>query len=300
MNNKYYEDEKLKFIPFVMFIFGIALMVVLTVIKITDPDNWAPYGYLVGMGFMFFWTWIAFAVAYYMTIKPRNAFIKERNSIINKGTIEQGEIVDTKQEVRVYTNGQPSSWRYYAEVRLDNGNTFWTKSLLINPKNLETNEVTVYMYNNKYYVTDFKISNNPINEEVQQEEINNYDNDYDLNIFECVMSIISGVIFTGFTGWVFIAAADMATRIIIIPFVICGIGVLLRGLVPLIFKNKKKKFKNIGMRIYLTGFSLFWFGFLIFFDYGVLQQGNIGLFLFSLLFWIAGIFILRANFKAFK
>ncbi|MDD2376985.1 MAG: hypothetical protein PHD15_06220 [Clostridia bacterium] len=239
-NIYYYEDEKIKLYPFVMFGIGVIVMIFLTVLKIKDPNNWAPYGYLIAMCFMFFWTWIAFAFAYYMTIKPRYLFLKEKKDILNNGNMINGEIIDNKKEVKLYVNGKPGAWRYYAKIKLNEGleeKTFWTPELLFNPNNLLTNNVLVYKYNNKYYTTGFEISDNPINEKTDTEKTENENID------------------------------------------------------------NNKIFKNLGMKIYLIGFSLFWFGFLIIFDYTAIQQKNVELLLFSLIFWIAGLFVVKKIFK---
>ena len=295
----YYQDEKLQIIPFVMAGFGLVLMAVFTVFKITDPDNWAPNGYLLAMGFMFLWTWIAFAFAYYTTIKPRSIFLKEKADILNNGKTVIGEIIDSSETVKTYVNGRPSSWVYYAEVKFDDGfeeKTFWTPALLFNPKNLLTTSVTVYCYNNKYFATDFQVSENPVEMKEDTLEVeNNYR--YNDNAFHGFANIISGLIFTGFCLWIFINAADIITRIAIVPFTIAGIGILLKGLSPLLFKNK---LKNLGMKIYLFGFSLFWFGFLIVFDYLSITQGDIQLALFSIIFWIVGLAMIINQFKRYR
>jgi hypothetical protein len=120
---------------------------------------------------------------------------------------------------------------------------------------------------------------------------------YTESSFRSVANIISGLIFTSFCLWIFINAADTITRIAIIPFTIAGIGVLINGLSPLLFKSK---IKNLGMKIYLFGFSLFWFGFLIVFDYLSITQGNIQLALFSIIFWVVGLFMIINQFKRYR
>lgn len=66
-------------------------------------------------------------------------------------------------------------------------------------------------------------------------------------------------------------------------------------------RNKKaESIKNIGYKIYLIGFSIIWFGFLILLDFifiGVWENGGNTMFLFSLIFWVAGIFALIKNLK---
>lgn len=67
--------------------------------------------------------------------------------------------------------------------------------------------------------------------------MNNNNNNIDVWIFEVlqgVCTIICGGIFSGVCGWVFIKAADSITRIVIIPFLICGLAVLIKGIVALV------------------------------------------------------------------
>lgn len=300
----YYEDEKLKLFPFIMVAIGVLLMIFFTVLKIKDPDNWAPYGYLMAMGFTFLWTWGVFGFAYYITIKPRAMFLKEKKEILNNGKKINGEIIDAREEIKTYVNGKPSEWRYYVKVKVEDNfeeKTFWTPALLFNPANLLSKSVLVCEYNNKYFVEVFQISDNPIktNDSEENNEVNNYNNT-SVNAYRSISTIITGLIITGFCLWVFIQAADVFTRVSIIPFMICGIGVLLTGLLPLIFGSKKKKIENLGMKIYLLGFSIFWFGFLVFFDYLSIKQGSTQLVLYSLIFWIVGIYTIVKQFKRLK
>ncbi len=301
-NKCYYEDEKLKLFHFIMPSIGIVLMIYFTVLKIMHPDNWSQYGYVLAMGFMFFWTWITFGFTYYKTIKPRYIFLKHRNEIMTNGSMLKGEIINTRKEVKLYTNNIPSAWSYYAEIKIDDGieeKTFWTPKLLINTDNLDSKDVLVYTYNNKYYTTDFKVSNNPIKIKIHEEKTK-YTEDNNTSAFTNVGYIIPGIIFTYFTGWVFINAADLITRISITPFLLAGIGLFLNGVLPLIFYKNVNKVKNIGMKIYLLAFGLFWFGFLIVFDYLAIRDGSIKLLLFSLIFWVAGIFGVVVKFKEFR
>ena len=125
--------------------------------------------------------------------------------------------------------------------------------------------------------------------------------------------------------FVFIKGANTFTRVVIIPFLICGIAVLIKGLSLLfqginmmkavknvedgnfsnaveIKKTHKKIIKadNFTNNLYIFGFLIFWFGFLIVFEYLAIKDWSNGgspMFFFSFIFWIAGIFILVKNFK---
>lgn len=144
-------------------------------------------------------------------------------------------------------------------------------------------------------------------------------------ILNSLSQIIGGVIFSGFCLWIFIKGADIITKCVIIPFLLCGISILFNGLIVLfkglnilkeqkrieegIFSNKDKfentdkmlnKLESFTKKLYLMGFFIFWFGFLIVFDYVAIKAWtNDGkfLFYFSIIFWIAGIVVLVKNIK---
>lgn len=159
-------------------------------------------------------------------------------------------------------------------------------------------------------------------------QINNTKIEAFTNLFNSIGTIIGGLIFSGFCFFVFIKGADTLTKVVIIPFLICGIAVLIKGL-SLLFHgiNMMKSVKNVEVgnfsntveiekthqklikvdnftnNLYIFGFSTFWFGFLIVFDYLAIKDwsnGGSSMFFFSFIFWIVGIFILVKNFKKNK
>ena len=64
----------------------------------------------------------------------------------------------------------------------------------------------------------------------------------------------------------------------------------MQGLLPLFMIDKIQAVK-ISKRVYMVGFLLYLFGFLIVWDYLTLRDGQINLFLLSLFFWILGIYL---------
>ena len=139
-----------------------------------------------------------------------------------------------------------------------------------------------------------------------------------------IVQIIVGLIFTGSCVWIFILRIDIATKMIIVPFIICGLAVLLKGVISLIqcsrnlssnnydYNNQEKNeiinknlnnFQVVTSRIYIIGFLIFWFGFLILMDYESIKKindGGLQLILFSLIFWAAGIFVVYQAFRKIK
>lgn len=140
-----------------------------------------------------------------------------------------------------------------------------------------------------------------------------------------ICAIIFSIAFTGFLIKMFLINSDMFSKVIMIPFILCGIAVFIKSIFTFLqginmrkalkdfsnqdFSNiekiekKQKSFNkgtNFALKLYIIVFHCFWFGFLIFFDYSAIKDWNNGgsaLFLFSLLFWIAGIFSLRKTLK---
>lgn len=87
-------------------------------------------------------------------------------------------------------------------------------------------------------------------------------------------------------------------KIVLIPFLVCGTAVILKNIFLL---KEKDNHIMIFNKIYVVGFMLFWFGFLIYFSYISIINKEYSLLLFSVPFWIVGIFILRKNlFNKFK
>ena len=133
-----------------------------------------------------------------------------------------------------------------------------------------------------------------------------------------IYGIIVGVIFSGICTWIFVKGANTATKTAIVPFVICGLAVLMISIIRLlkainivrqlkaknissdeIFKthDNLNKADNIFSKIYVIGFSIFWFGFLMFVDYIFIRDGQFMFLAFSILFWIVGIEIIRKKLK---
>lgn len=139
-------------------------------------------------------------------------------------------------------------------------------------------------------------------------------------IFKGVQTSFVGAIFSSITFWIFIDGADTFTKVAILPFLICGVAVLINGISVLIqglnmkktinniesgsiydeskikeTHNKMEKVNRFSSNLYLYGFLTFWFGFLIVFDYIAIKdwsKGGSSMFFISLIFWAAGIFML--------
>ncbi len=81
-------------------------------------------------------------------------------------------------------------------------------------------------------------------------------------------------------------------KIVFIPFIICGISIVLQNISLIL---EKEKFANFFKKLYICGFLLFWFGFLFFVSYYSIKKELYLYLLFSIPFWIAGISIVRKS-----
>lgn len=82
-------------------------------------------------------------------------------------------------------------------------------------------------------------------------------------------------------------------KIILIPFLICSLSLLLKNIFIL---NKKQNYVKYFEKIFVVSFLSFWFGFLIYACYIGLINKNYTMILFSIPFWICGIFLIKKNF----
>lgn len=149
----------------------------------------------------------------------------------------------------------------------------------------------------------------------------NNNNDTEVWIYDVVRGIaitIGGGIFFGICLKNFIKFTDSTSKVILIPFLICGLAILMIGVVSLAkglnLRNGMKdedvsaesvfdKYEKLDMadnffsKLSVISVLLFWFGALIVFDYFAIKQGELGMLAFTLIFWIVGIFFAVINFK---
>ena len=87
--------------------------------------------------------------------------------------------------------------------------------------------------------------------------------------------------------------ATPITKIVLQPFIICALAFVGKSIV--IFLNKQE-YLPIFNKIYVLSFLIYWFGILIFWCYEVIKSHEYLALLFSLPFWICGLFILYRTF----
>lgn len=162
---------------------------------------------------------------------------------------------------------------------------------------------------------------------IQYNPIQNAKNESFVEVFSGIVTTIGGAIFSSVSSMIIFKGADNITKIIGISFLICGIAVLIYGISIIIkgintkkntndyvkeklnidkVKKSEKNFEKVGNivnNIYIFGFLLFWFSFLIVFDTAAIKLWSAGgnsIFFFSLIFWAVGIYILIINIKKSK
>lgn len=117
---------------------------------------------------------------------------------------------------------------------------------------------------------------------------------------------------------IFLSRPISFANVFVLPFMTCGVAIIIQGLsiilrgffeqnntslkVDDVSKNEKRyfivtKMTKLSSLMYMISFFSLWFGFLIVFDYQIIKECLFFLLLFTIPFWIAGIYFLISNFK---
>ena len=106
---------------------------------------------------------------------------------------------------------------------------------------------------------------------------------------EFIKKTIMAFVVSIFLGYILIKTKDLLTRIVVIPFLIFGISLFIKNICLIFNKNKIAK---IFSKINVISFFIYYFGFLIYWDYVAITNKDYILVAFSLLVWAGGIFVL--------
>ena len=91
---------------------------------------------------------------------------------------------------------------------------------------------------------------------------------------------------------------DYPTKIIVLPFIFFALGLGLKNVFILL---KKESLAVKFSKIYVVAFLVYWFGFLIYWDYISFMDGKYMQILFSVPFWLGGVyFSYKRFFKRIK
>ena len=100
-----------------------------------------------------------------------------------------------------------------------------------------------------------------------------------------------------FSCYILITTKDLLTRIIVIPFLLFGISLFIKN-ICLIFK--KNKIAKVFSKINVTLFFIYYFGFLIYWDYTAILNKDYVLVVFSLIAWAGGILVAYKKYLRFR
>ena len=109
-----------------------------------------------------------------------------------------------------------------------------------------------------------------------------------------IKKCISSASIFGFLTYVLITTKDWITRIVVIPFLIFSLSFCIEK--ALLIFNKNLLAKKMS-KVYVIAFSVYWFGFLICWDYISIVNKDLMSVLFSLPLWFGGGYIISRRFR---
>lgn len=112
-----------------------------------------------------------------------------------------------------------------------------------------------------------------------------------------IKQIITTLIVSIYLMYILIVTKSTLTRIVIIPFLMFGISLFIKN-VCLIFK--KNKIVKTFSKINIISFFIYYFGFLVYWDYLAITSKDYMLIIFSLFAWTGGIFVAYRKYSSLK
>ena len=103
-----------------------------------------------------------------------------------------------------------------------------------------------------------------------------------------ITRLVYSILTTGFLIYFF--SKTINGRIIFIPFLICGFSQVIKNILMVL---NKKDYAKIFDKVFVLGFLLFWFGFLIYWCFTSVRDKNYTLLLPTIPFWIVSIYIIK-------
>lgn len=97
----------------------------------------------------------------------------------------------------------------------------------------------------------------------------------------------SSIIFV-FLLWLIGKNQNILSRMMILPFLLCSAFLVAKNIC---FMLDKKKLAMVFSKLFIVGFLLFWFGILIYVNYIFIKNGEYFSLLFTLPFWLVGIYV---------
>ena len=109
-----------------------------------------------------------------------------------------------------------------------------------------------------------------------------------------IKKLISSIVITVLLLYILFTTDDKLTRIVVIPFLTFSLVYFLKCIFLLL---QKKKLAAIMGKVYVIDFAVYWFGFLIIWDFiSILRKEYLSV-LLSLILWVGGGWILCRRLK---
>ena len=99
--------------------------------------------------------------------------------------------------------------------------------------------------------------------------------------------IVTSIVVAGILLTVLLGTDDLLTRLIVLPFLVFAVSLGLKNVLILL---KKEKSAAKFSKVYVVAFLIYWFGFLICWDYISFTNGTYMQVLFSIPFWLGGVY----------
>lgn len=103
-----------------------------------------------------------------------------------------------------------------------------------------------------------------------------------------IANIIRAIIISIFLIIIVIKNQYIIPRLIILPFLFCGIFTIGKNACLL---KENRRGANIFSKLFVLSFLIFWFGFLVIWSYLCIRKNNYFSLVFTIPFWIAGVYI---------
>lgn len=104
-----------------------------------------------------------------------------------------------------------------------------------------------------------------------------------------VISLVSSILILVVLLFLFVKTPN--GKIVMIPFLICSIALVLKN----VFSSLNNgEYVKIYTKIFNIGFLCFWYGFLFFATYKMIIEKRFELILFSIPFYIVGIYVIKS------
>ena len=101
----------------------------------------------------------------------------------------------------------------------------------------------------------------------------------------------------GLLTYILFNTKDLITIIVVIPFLIFSLGLFLKNIFLILGKKNNARIMEI---IYVIAFFVYYFGFLIYWDYVAIGNKDYMSVVLSLLAWFGGMFVAYKRYKRLK